>query len=183
MTINTIYLNLLKFLTVAFVIGFIAYVANANDVIIDLEPFPACTSCLPEASDTTQPDIITNTGSAQSPLFPDLPKISLGGNGIISVAVLNPDLTNFDSVRFAIVEVADLKIAAEYLSYSLKDINQDKKTDIIFYFSTQDLIPSHPVTRRIDLDACLIVDILRTDKTISNYSLCEHALFMEQDNI
>ncbi len=183
MTGNAFYLNLIKFVTMAFVLAFTAYAANANEVIMDLEPFPVCTSCLDENSDSNNPTMITATESERSLLSVDLPRISLGGNGMISVAVLNPDLTDFDSVRFAIVEVADLEIAAEYLSYSLKDINQDEKTDIVFYFSTRDLMPSHPVTEKNEHDACLIIDILKTDNSISNYSLCEHAFFIEQDNI
>jgi hypothetical protein len=167
----------------AFVLAFTAYTAKANEVIMDLAPFPACTSCLAENTDSNIPDIIKDAEPEKTELSDDFAKINLGGNSIISVAVLNPDLSDFDSVRFAIVEVADLEIAAEYLSYSLKDINQDGNTDIVFYFSTRDLIPSHPDTIKTEHDACLIVDILKTDKTIRNYSLCEQAFFIEQDSI
>jgi hypothetical protein len=183
MILNAFYLNLLKFLTMAFVLAFIAYAANAKEVVMDLQPFPVCISCLDENSDSNIPTMIADTTSEQAPDFAKLPQISLMSNQIISVAVLNPDLVDFDSVRFAIVEVADLEIAAEYLSYSLEDINNDDQTDIVFYFSTQDLIPAHFLTNRFAHDTCLIVDILKTDKTIKNYNLCEQAIFIEQDNI
>ena len=187
MTRNAFYLNFLKFLTMAFVLAFIVYAANANEVIMDIAPFPACTSCLDENADSINsnimPNILKDTKSEQTNLFDDFSKINLGGNSIISMAVLNPDLSDFDSVRFAIVEVADLEIVAEYLRYSLKDINQDGKTDIVFYFSTRDLIPSHPEIEKTEHDTCLIVDILKTDNTIQNYSLCEQAFFIEQDSI
>ena len=183
MTLNAFYLNLLKFLIMAFVLAFTAYAAKASEVFLDLAPFPACTSCLDENTDNNNPNIIKNTEPEQTNLSDDFAKINLGGNIIISVAVLNPDLSDFDSVRFAIVEVADLEIAAEYLNYSLKDINEDGKIDIVFYFSTRDLIPSHPEIEEAEHDACLIVDILTTDNTIRNYSLCEQAFFIKQDNI
>jgi hypothetical protein len=183
MTLNAFYLNLLKFLIMAFILAFTAYAAKASEVFLDLAPFPACTSCLDENADSNNPNIIKDTEPEQANLSEDFAKINLGGNSIISVAVLNPDLSDFDSVRFAIVEVADLEIAAEFLRYSLKDINQDGKTDIIFYFSTRDLIPSNPEIEKTEHDACLIVDILKTDNTIRNYSLCEQAFFIEQDSI
>ena len=181
MTLNAFYLNLLKFLIMAFVLAFTVYVAKANEVIMDLAPFPACTSCLADNADSSS--IIKDTDPEIANLSDDSAKINPEGNSMISVAVLNPDLSDFDSVRFAIVEVADLEIAAEYLSYSIEDINQDGKIDIVFYFSTRDLIPSHPETEKTEHDACLIVDILKTDNTIRNYSLCEQAFFIEQDSI
>ena len=183
MTHNAFYLNLIKFFTLAFVLAFTAYAATANEVVLDLEPFPVCPSCLGENSDSNTPNIITGTEPEQSQLSADIPKISIGGNGIISVAVLNPDLIDFDSVQLAVVEIADLEIAAEYLSYSFEDIDNDDQTDIVFYFSTRDLIPPHSLSKKSAHDTCLLVDILKTDNTISNYSLCKHAMIIEQDNI
>ncbi len=52
MTLNAFYLNLLKFLIMAFVLAFIVYAANANEVIMDIAPFPACTNCLDENADS-----------------------------------------------------------------------------------------------------------------------------------
>jgi hypothetical protein len=178
MTLNAFYLNLLKFLITAFVLAFTIYTAKANEIIMDLAPFPACTGCLAENAGSSSPNTIKDTEPEQAILSDDSARINIGGHSIISVAVLNPDLSDFDSVRFAIVEVADLEIAAEYLSYSLRDMNQDGKTDIVFYFSTRDLIPSHPEIKKAEHNACLIVDILKTDNTIRNYSLCEHAFFI-----
>ncbi|MBC2715488.1 MAG: hypothetical protein HF978_09275 [Desulfobacteraceae bacterium] len=61
MTVNVFYLNLIKFFIMAFVLAFIAYVANATEVMMDLEPFPACTSCLAENSDSNNPNKITKS--------------------------------------------------------------------------------------------------------------------------
>ncbi len=179
---NVLYLNLIKFLTMAFVLGFTAYLAKANEVILDIDPFPACIECMPETADMPPQNLTPENMPGQSLQSDNLPKISLG-NGVISMAVLNPDLTDFDSVRLAVVEIADLEIAAEYSSYALKDINHDDKTDLVFYFSTRDLIPSHPEADTIAHDACLFVDILNTNQTISNYSLCENAFFVAQGEI
>ena len=60
MTLNAFYLNLIKFLIMAFVLGFTAYVANANEVIPGLEPFSVHNSCLIENSDSNSPNGITN---------------------------------------------------------------------------------------------------------------------------
>ena len=51
MTFNAFYLNLIKFLTMAFVLGFTAYVTNANEVISNHKPFSVSTSCFSENSE------------------------------------------------------------------------------------------------------------------------------------
>ena len=183
MSAHVFYLNLIKFLTVALVLGFTVYVSNANEVIMDIEPFPVCIECMKENPGIDRLNLSSENGLNPSVSSDGQLKISPESNGMISVAVLNPDLTDMDSVSFAIVEVADLEIAAEYSSYSLKDINDDDKTDMVFYFSVRDLIPSHPASEETEHDACLFVDILKTDKTTSNYSICQHSLFLPQDKI
>ncbi|RPJ78545.1 MAG: hypothetical protein EHJ94_09330 [Deltaproteobacteria bacterium] len=183
MTITTAYLNIIKFVTIAFVLAFTAYTANSNEVIMDIEPFPTCTECMPENSDADTRTLTLENRLDPSLRSSDQPEISLGGDGLISIAVLNPDLSDFDSIRFAIVEITDLEIAAEYISYSLKDINHDEQTDLVFYFSTRDLTPPQPAAKEISHDACLFVDILNTDKSISNYNICANAIFLAQEKI
>lgn len=60
MALNSFYLNLIKFLTMAFVLGFTAYVANANDVIPDLGSFSVGSSCITENPDCNSSNKITN---------------------------------------------------------------------------------------------------------------------------
>jgi|AntAceMinimDraft_16_1070373.scaffolds.fasta_scaffold70743_1 hypothetical protein len=55
MTFNAFYLNLIKFLTISFVLGFIAYVANANEMIPDHKSFSVCNGCLVENSVSNRP--------------------------------------------------------------------------------------------------------------------------------
>jgi len=183
MGVHVFYLNLIKFLTVALVLGFTVYVSNANEVVMDIDPFPVCIECMNENSGVDPTDLPSENELAPSVSSADQQKTVAVNNGMISVAVLNPDLTDFAAVSFAIVEVADLEIAAEYSSYSLKDINHDDKTDMVFYFLARDLMPPHPASEEKVHDACLFVDILKTDKTTSNYSICQHSLFLPQDKI
>lgn len=51
MTINHVYLNVLKFVTIAFVLAFTAYAANSSEVVMDIDPFSACIPCVPENDD------------------------------------------------------------------------------------------------------------------------------------
>ena len=163
MTTSTLYFNLVKILTMAFVLGFCAYVVHADEVVLDAGAFQTCTDCMGE---NQGPDLSGHDAAATGP----------ENSEMISVAVLNPDLSDFDSVKLAVVEIADLEVVAEFTSYSLKDINHDDKTDMVFYFSSRDLMPPTAASGKNTHDACLFVDIMKKDKTITNLNLCKHGL-------
>jgi len=60
MTINALYLNFIKFVTMAFVLAFTAYVSQADEVIFYFDQLPVCEECIAENPGNESEDAETN---------------------------------------------------------------------------------------------------------------------------
>lgn len=163
---------------------FMMGVASVSAQELDIKPCYVCTNCaLDEFGDYIIEEgqyILTEESEEDSPLWEqctDLPSINLWSNGLIAVAILDPelDLEEFNSAS-ASVWVEDLQVGADSVKYSVEDVNHNDTLDLVFHFSTKDLIPEgdlDPLDPPDVFELCLTPTI--NESTMD--SLCDEARF------
>ncbi|MFZ7112411.1 MAG: hypothetical protein ACOWYE_12070 [Desulfatiglandales bacterium] len=129
---------------------FMLGVAGVSAQELDIKPCYVCTNCALDESGDYMIDeegqyILTEESEEDFPVWEqcmDLPSINLWSNGLIAVAILDPELNleEFGSAS-ASIRVDDLQIGAESVKWSVEDVNHDGTLDLVFHFSTNDLIP------------------------------------------
>lgn len=113
---------------------FMMGVAGVSAQELDIKPCYVCTNCTE--------DILEDSEEAEWAKCEDMPSINLWSNGVIAVAILDPELNleEFGSAS-ASIWVEDLQIGAKSVKWSVEDVNHDGTLDLVFHFSTNDLIP------------------------------------------
>jgi len=132
---------------------FMLGIAGVSAQELDIKPCYVCTNCaLDESGDYMIDDegqyILTDESEEVFPVWEqcmDLPSINLWSNGVIAVAVLDPEYLDTSvfasaSASISVTVREDIDLVADSLKYSVEDVNHDGTLDLVFHFSTNDLI-------------------------------------------
>ncbi|MDX9788044.1 MAG: hypothetical protein RBT11_14770 [Desulfobacterales bacterium] len=153
---------------------------------LDIKPDYVCTNCALDDNGNyiiVDDQLVLNEGEA--PIWvaaEDPPAVNLWSNGMIAIAILEANLVDFVNVGSATFAVAALGVDAEFVRYSIEDVNHDGVMDLVLHFFTEDLIPDVPMEAPAPLEGCLTVAI-ETMNGLVDYSLCDEALFFNEGKI